>query len=57
MARGIAAGEVRADIDVEIALDHIYGPVFYRVLIRKGTLDETWANTVIDTLVAGIGRT
>jgi AcrR family transcriptional regulator len=57
LVRGIAAGEVRADIDIEIALDLIYGPVFYRLLIRKGAPGEAWADGVIDTLVAGIGGT
>jgi hypothetical protein len=51
--RGIAMGDFRADLDVDVALDLIYGPVFYRLLIKKGTPDEVWAGRVIDTLVDG----
>jgi AcrR family transcriptional regulator len=55
LERGMAGGEMRRDFDVEVALDLIYGPVFYRLLIRKGPPDEVWAGHVIDTLVGGIG--
>jgi AcrR family transcriptional regulator len=55
IARGIAAGEFREGIDIEAALDLVYGPVFYRLLIRKGAPDAAWAATVIETLVEGIG--
>jgi len=35
-----AQGEIRADIDVEIALDMIFGPLYYRLLVQHLPLDR-----------------
>jgi AcrR family transcriptional regulator len=52
--RAIARGEVPADLDVEIALDLIYGPVYHRLLHGHAPLTERFAVTVIDLALAGI---
>jgi AcrR family transcriptional regulator len=46
--RGVARGDLRADLDVELALDVLGGPLFYRLLITGGPLD--------DSLVAGVAE-
>ena len=48
---GVANGQIRKDLDVEIALDLIYGAFWYRLL--SGTpapLDDAFAATLIGTL-------
>jgi AcrR family transcriptional regulator len=35
----IARGEVRADVDVELAIDRLFGPLVYRLIITGGKLD------------------
>lgn len=52
--RAIARGEVPADLDVEVALDLIYGPVYHRLLHGHAPLTDRFAATVIDLALAGI---
>ena len=59
ISRGIAQGELRSDIDTEVVLDMIYGPIFYRLLMGNGALDETFTDAVVEHALRGIsaGRT
>jgi AcrR family transcriptional regulator len=52
--RAIARGEVPADLDVEVALDLIYGPIYHRLLHGHAPLTERFAAGVIDLALAGI---
>jgi AcrR family transcriptional regulator len=52
--RAIARGEVPADLDVEVALDLIYGPIYHRLLHGHAPLTERFATSVIDLALAGI---
>lgn len=54
LTRSIAAGDIRADADIEIALDMIYGPLFYRVLIGHLPLDETFAKGLLREVLRGL---
>jgi hypothetical protein len=45
---------VRADIDVEIVLDMIYGPIFYRLLMGHSALDERFTDAVVEHVQRGI---
>jgi AcrR family transcriptional regulator len=49
-------GELRADVDVELAIDMLVGPVIYRVLITGGDLAPAAAQAprVLETLLAGL---
>jgi AcrR family transcriptional regulator len=38
--RGVAAGELRADLDVEVAIDTIVGPLLYRVVFARDRVVE-----------------
>lgn len=53
LQRGIDAGEFRADLDIEAAIDALYGPVFYRLLVGHGPLDTTWVTNVAALVLAG----
>ncbi len=50
--RGIRRGEVREDIDVEELLDMMYGPLWYRLLLRNAPLDEHFARSIAAYLLA-----
>jgi AcrR family transcriptional regulator len=52
--RAIARGEAPADLDVEVALDLIYGPVYHRLLHGHAPLTDRFAASVIDLALAGI---
>jgi len=53
LQRGIDRGDLRPDLDVELALDLLGGPLFYRLLITGGPLDEQLAEGVADLIVRG----
>jgi AcrR family transcriptional regulator len=54
LLRAIERGEIRKDIDLEVALDLIYGPIYHRMLHGHAPLDERFARSVVDTILAGI---
>ena len=54
--RAIARGEAPADLDVEVALDLIYGPVYHRLLHGHAPITDRFAARVIDLALAGILR-
>jgi AcrR family transcriptional regulator len=53
LERGVERGDLRPDLDVELALDVLGGPLFYRLLITGGPLDEQLAEGVADLIVRG----
>ncbi len=54
LARGVAAGQLRKPTDADVALDMIYGPLFYRLLAGHLPLTATFAQHLVDTLMSGI---
>jgi AcrR family transcriptional regulator len=53
LRRGIERGDLRADLDLELALDVLGGPLFYRLLVTGGPLDEQLAEGVADLILRG----
>jgi AcrR family transcriptional regulator len=53
LRRGVERGDLRPDIDVELALDVLGGPLFYRLLVTGGPLDEQLAEGVTDLILRG----
>jgi AcrR family transcriptional regulator len=53
LARGVERGDLRPDLDVELALDVLGGPLFYRLLITGGPIDERLAEGVADLVLRG----
>ena len=51
--RGIERGDLRRDLDVEFALDILAGPLFYRLLITGGPIDEGLAQAVVELILRG----
>jgi AcrR family transcriptional regulator len=49
--RGVERGDLRPDIDVDFALDVLAGPLFYRLLITGGPIDDRLAQAVVELIV------
>jgi AcrR family transcriptional regulator len=54
LERALARGELREDIDHELALDLLGGVIYYRFLITGGPLDDALADSLTDALLYGI---
>ncbi|MFE7510988.1 TetR/AcrR family transcriptional regulator [Streptomyces sp. NPDC057540] len=53
--RGMARGEIRDDLDVELVNDLFIGPLLLRTVIRPGsTLEPGLAEQVVDTVMEGL---
>jgi hypothetical protein len=52
--RAAARGEVRADVDVALAIELIAGPLFHRFLITGGAVDEPLTQAVVDVVLRGL---
>jgi AcrR family transcriptional regulator len=55
--RAIERGEVPADLDLEVALDLIYGPLYLRLLQDHAPLDDGFVRAAIDMVIAGVTAT
>jgi AcrR family transcriptional regulator len=53
LRRGIERGDLRSDLDLEFALDVFGGPLFYRLLITGGPIDEQLAEAVAELILRG----
>ncbi len=51
---GIARGELRPDIDVQEVLDLMYGPIWYRLLLRNAPLDDRFARSLVAHLLPSL---
>lgn len=54
LERGVRRGELRAGLDYELALDFLGGPLFYRLLITDGPIDEELARGVVGVMLHGL---
>ena len=45
--RGVTRGDLRAEIDPELGLDMLYGPIVYRYLVNHAPLDESFADHIV----------
>lgn len=55
LRRGIAAGELRSDLDPEFVADLLVGPLFFRMLISGEPLGPELAGQTVRELLRGIG--
>ena len=54
--RGVDRGEIREDVDSELAMDMIYGPMIFRLLAGHGSLSDLESEGLVRTVFQGIGR-
>jgi len=55
-ARAAERGEVPEDLDIEVAVDLIYGPLYHRLLHGHAPLTGRFAESVVDMALAGIAN-
>jgi AcrR family transcriptional regulator len=53
LRRGVERGDLDPKLDIELALDLLAGPLFYRLLITGGSLDEGLAAGVVELIIKG----
>lgn len=52
--RGVHRGEIRADLDVELVLDLIYGPMVFRLLAGHAPFTDRESEAVVAAVFAGL---
>jgi AcrR family transcriptional regulator len=53
LGRGVERGDLRPDLDVELALDVLGGPLFYRLLVTGAPIDQELAEGVVELILRG----
>jgi AcrR family transcriptional regulator len=53
LERGVERGDLRPETDLELALDVLGGPLFYRLLITGGRIDNQLAEGVVELILRG----
>ncbi|MEV0336711.1 TetR/AcrR family transcriptional regulator [Nocardia sp. NPDC050717] len=51
LAKARYAGQIRADADLDLMVDLLYGPITQRWLPRSGPLDEAFADALVDSVL------
>ena len=54
LERAVAAGDLRAGLDLEVTLDLVYGPLYYRLLVGHAALDAAFTDALLDHALAGL---
>ncbi|MFF4324122.1 TetR/AcrR family transcriptional regulator [Streptomyces sp. NPDC001568] len=54
LAKAREAGQIRADLDLELAVEIIYGPVYHTWLLRTRPLPEGYMASVLATLMPAL---
>jgi AcrR family transcriptional regulator len=56
LRRGIERGELPEDLDMDLMLDSLYGPIYMRFLIRHDELNEQFVDQVCAIVVGGVAE-
>ena len=54
LMRAVATGEIRAEVDLEVAVDLIYGPIYYRLLVGHAPLDREFTDRLLREVLTGL---
>jgi AcrR family transcriptional regulator len=54
LKEAMAGGELRARLDLEVVLDLLYAPIFYRILVGHAPLNEAFVDAAVDHLMKGL---
>ena len=49
----ISEGSLRGDFNIDIAIDQLYGSLYYRLLLASGKMDETFVEETYQQFLAG----
>lgn len=50
----IQRGEVRANIDIEMAIDMLYAPIYYRFLLGTGAINDAYTDGLFEQVAKGL---
>lgn len=54
LERGVHRGELKKDLDIELSIDLIFGPLFYRLLVTGEKVDEPFIEALMNYAFKGI---
>jgi AcrR family transcriptional regulator len=54
LGRAVEAGELAEDTDIDVTLDALFGPLYYRFLVKHSPLTPAFAETIFRTAMAGV---
>ncbi len=54
LQQGVERGELSQDLDIEMALDAFYSPLFYRLLIKHQPLTLKFVDELVQTVMQGL---
>jgi AcrR family transcriptional regulator len=54
--RGVDRGEIREEVDAEVVLDLIYGPMVFRLLAGHGSLGDVECGAMVEVIFGGLRR-
>jgi AcrR family transcriptional regulator len=53
MRAAVVEGSLRSDIDIDTAIDLLYGSLYYRLLLGTGAVDERFVDSIYDQFLEG----
>lgn len=56
LERGVQEGKLKQDLDIELSIDLLYGPIFYRLLVLGDRMDDEYVEKLVSYSFAGICR-
>jgi AcrR family transcriptional regulator len=56
LQQAMQQGALRADLNVEVALDQIYGALFFRLLLGHAPVDEAFVRALLAQALRGLAR-
>jgi len=54
LLRGVASGEIRPGLDLEILVDSLYAPIFHRLLLQHLPLDDAFVRRIAALAFASV---
>ncbi|MEC5344950.1 TetR/AcrR family transcriptional regulator [Brenneria populi] len=54
LKRGVSNNEFNNDIDIDIVVDSLYGPIFHRMLTRHAAIDEAFVDSHVKLILRAI---
>ncbi|NUJ19019.1 TetR/AcrR family transcriptional regulator [Bacillus glycinifermentans] len=57
LEKGIERGELKENLDIEVSIDLIYGPIFYRLLVTGDEVDDSYVHDLVMNAFRGIQAT
>lgn len=55
LRRGVERGDLRPDADLELVVDLLVSPLYYRILVSGMPLSADYATSVVDHVLSGVG--